>query len=100
MNPLFLPAVALSGYVVFKLWQRNCCAQGLTGKEKHDKKLVVLRHYGDPSDAQIDPLNLTSNVQNNKLIKSERGPNGCPRHIYEGPGKSEIPLYGMNYHIL
>jgi hypothetical protein len=102
-NPLFLPAVMLTVYVGYKLFKRNSFFRsGTVGKDHHKQKkqVEVIRQFTEPSDAQIDPMNMTSNKKHNILIKSERGPNGVPRNIYMGAGGGEIPLYGHNYHIL
>lgn len=102
-NPLFLPAAILAFYVGYKIFKRNrLYRSGTQGKDHHKegRQPSVLRHYQEPSDAQIDPMNLTSNKTHNRLIKTERGPNGTPRNIYEGAGGGEITLYGHNYHIL
>ena len=98
MNSLFFPAAALFGTVLYTVWKKVNQGSGVT--TTLNSVLKVLRQYGEVDDHWSDPLNLVSNPERNPKVKTEKGQNGIPRVIYQGPGESEIPMYGHNYHSL
>lgn len=109
MNPYITVAVvAIGGVLIYRMCKKSAPPKALNpqssemGVQKGQKPyaLQTIVQQDDVSHTQPDPLNLQSNQKHLNLLKTEIGPHGVPRKIYQGPGGSRINAHGSNYGIL
>lgn len=107
MNPYMTVAViAVIGVFVCQLIKKSKSKallphseeRGSAGAKPYAINTVV--QQDDVSHTQPDPLNYQSNIRHLNKLRTETGPYGVPRTIYQGPGGSLINTYGTNYESL
>lgn len=97
-----MEAIVIGGVLLsFYCYKAYCQSQeGISDyKEPGDADTTIpaLSQYEEIGNDYMNPLNSSSNMNYMKLKKTEVGPLGIPRIIYEGQGGSWIPTFGWNY---
>lgn len=105
MDPwMLLGVVAVSGVIIWELCKNSAPKKAVLAQAAEPEggtkpySLPPIIQNEDVTTSVQDPHNVTSNMKHLKPLKTETGPYGVPRKIYQGAGGARISnVYGNNY---